>query len=457
MNVLTLAQSVLRGWWILVVCAVAGGGLGALVSATTAPTYRATTSYYVSVAGQDASSAGEIAQGSTAAQQKIKSYIQLASSPRVLAPVVKSLDLDVTPAALAQHVTATVGTGTVIISISVTDGDARQSARLTEAVGEQLAEIVSQIEPESTDGTPSVRLEEVTPASVPTTSISPKTTSNIALGVVAGLALGAAAAVLRTALDTRVRSAADLADLELAFVGDIAFDPEAAQRPLIVRDEASSPRSEAFRALRTNVTFLRSGGPRTIAITSAHPSEGKTTTTANLAIAMSQSGLRVAVIDADLRRPNMARVLGIEGAAGLSDLLVGRVELEDVLQEWGSDGLHVLPAGTVPPNPSELLGSEAMERVVAELSAHFDVVFLDTPPVLAVTDASILSTLVSTTLLVSAANQTKRTDVRAACEALERVGQRVDGLVLTKTRHARGQSTYYRADYSSAYGPAATA
>ncbi|PCN46383.1 chromosome partitioning protein [Curtobacterium sp. 'Ferrero'] len=450
MNALTIARSLLRSWWMLATCAVLGVGVAALGSAATTPTYRASTSYYVSVAGQDAASAGEIAQGSTAAQQKIKSYVELASSPRVLTPVIEHLRLDSTPAELGRHVTASVGTGTVIISISVTDPDPRHAARLAEAVGQTLASVVSQIEPEVSPNTPSVRLEEVTPATTPSSPIGPKTTANVALGFVAGLALGAALALVRAALDTRVRTAADLADLDLALLGDIAFDAEAGARPLIVRDDARSARSEAFRALRTNVQFLRSGGSRTIAVTSARPSEGKTTTTANLAIAMSQSGLRVAVVDADLRRPNLATVMGIEGATGLSDLLIGRAELEDVLQPWGDDDMHVLPAGTIPPNPSELLGSEAMERVLEVLTDRFDVVLVDTPPVLAVTDASLVSTLVSTTLLVSAAGQTKRAEVRLATEALDRVGRRASGLVLTKTKHTKRQGGYYRSEYTSA-------
>lgn len=449
MNALTIARALLRSWWILAVCAVLGAGVAAAGSMSTTPTYRASTSYYVSVAGQDSATAGEIAQGSTAAQQKIKSYVELASSPRVLAPVIEQLHLETTPVELGRRVTASVGTGTVIISISVTSPDAENAAAVAEAVGKTLASVVSDIEPEISAGTPSVRLEEVTPATVPTSPIGPKTTANTALGLALGLVAGAALAVLRSALDTRVRTASDLEDLDLPLLGDIAFDAEAGARPLIVRDVASSARSEAFRALRTNVQFLQSGGPRTLAVTSARPSEGKTTTTANLAIAMSQSRLRVAVVDADLRRPNLANVMAVEGAAGLSDLLVGRVELEDVLQPWGGDDLHVLPAGTIPPNPSELLGSEAMERVIDALTARFDVVLLDTPPVLAVTDASIISTLVSTTLLVSAAGQTKRAEVRLATEALDRVGQRASGLVLTKTKHTKRQGAYYRSEYAA--------
>jgi len=446
MNAVMITRALLRSWWVLASVAALGAGSAALLSAVTAPTYSASTSYYVSVAGQETTSTGDIAQGSAAAQQKIKSYMELASSPRVLAPVIADLGLSHTPAALASHVTATVGTGTVIITISVQDTGAARSAEIAEAVGKTLATVVSEIEPKASDGAPSVRLEEVTPAVAPTTPISPRTPMNIALGLVGGAGLGAALALLRAALDTRVRSVADVADLDIALVGDIGFDPDAARRPLIVRDDANSPRTEAFRTLRTNIQFLRVEGPRSIAVTSARPSEGKTTTTANLAIALSQGGLRTIVVDADLRRPNLANVMNVEGAVGLTDLLIGRAELDDVIQEWGTDGLSVLPAGTIPPNPSELIGSEAMERALEELTRRFDVVLIDTPPVLAVTDATLISTLVPTTLLVSAANQTKRSDVRLAVEALERVGRRASGIVLTKSKHKTTGYGYYRAD-----------
>ncbi|NQW91480.1 polysaccharide biosynthesis tyrosine autokinase [Curtobacterium sp. VKM Ac-2861] len=449
MNYLAVIRALLSGWWIIAGATLIGAGASLVVTTITPPTYQSSTSYYVSVAGVTSATAGEIAQGSTAAQQKIKSYMQLAASPRVLQGVIDELDLDTTPAALASQVTTSVDTGSVIIKIAVQDDSAKASATIAERIGKSLATVVQQIEPTGADRKPSVTLEEVTPASVPTSPIAPRKAADIALGLFGGLAVGAALALLRAAVDTRIRSGEDL-DVDVPVVGDIAFDTDAARQPLIIRDEVNSARSEAFRSLRTNIQFLRTSGAPTIALTSARPSEGKTTTTANLGIALSKSGIRTVVIDADLRRPNVAALMNIEGAAGLTDLLVGRVELEDVLQDWGVDGLAVLPAGTVPPNPSELIGSEAMARVLAELASRFDVVLVDTPPVLAVTDSALVSTLVSTTLLVTAANQTKTSDVRLAIEALSRVGQQVAGVVLTKTKHKASRSAYYRSEYTSA-------
>jgi len=141
-------------------------------------------------------------------------------------------------------------------------------------------------------------------------------------------------------------------------------------------------------------------------------------------------------------------MLGMEDAAGLTDVLVARAELDDVVQDWGVERLAVLPAGTIPPNPSELVASEAMQRVVEQVKSFYDVVLIDTPPVLAVTDATLVSRIVDTTLVIVAAGQTKQSDVRATADALARVGRRPDGIILTKVRQSRLRDAY-RSAYSS--------
>ncbi|MFJ3028155.1 polysaccharide biosynthesis tyrosine autokinase [Curtobacterium sp. NPDC087080] len=449
MNPLLLVRALVSGWWI-VAGATALGVVGAVGwTAITPPTYEATTSYYVSVAGQAETSAGEIAQGSTAAQQKIKSYVELASSPRVLAPVVRELGLAESPSALGARVRATGGTGTVILSIAVDDRDAARAAEIAARVGATLSAVVSQIEPETADGRPSVKLEEVTPAAEPTAPKSPRVGSNLAAGAFVGLLVGAGLALLAASLDTRIRRPQDL-QTGTPLVGEISFDADNASRPLIHRDDVNSERAEAYRSLRTNIQFLGSGlrEGRTIAVTSARPSEGKTTTTANLGIALSKSGLETLIVDADLRRPRVASLLGLEDAVGLTDVLVGRAELDDVVQDWGVERLAVLPAGTIPPNPSELVASEAMRQVLLQVRSSYDVVLVDTPPVLAVTDAALVSTVTDTTLLVVAAGQTRQSDVRSAVDALARVGQRPDGIVLSKVKQGRLRDAY-RSAYSS--------
>ena len=146
------------------------------------------------------------------------------------------------------------------------------------------------------------------------------------------------------------------------------------QNPLIVQADPRSPRSESFRTLRTNLQFLDiEGKARTFVVTSSIQSEGKSTTVANLAITLENAGYRVIVIDADLRRPKLATYMGLEGAVGLTDVLIGRAKVGDVMHPWGQRTLYVLPAGKIPPNPSELLGSTQMATLLEVLERDFDV------------------------------------------------------------------------------------
>lgn len=167
-------------------------------------------------------------------------------------------------------------------------------------------------------------------------------------------------------------------------------------------------------------------------ISSPTPGEGKTHVVANLAVVLAESGARVALVEADLRRPRLAQVMGIEGAVGLSDVLISRATLSDVLQPWGTDNLTVLPAGQIPPNPSEMLGFPEMHELLNELAEMNDYVLVDAPPVLPVTDAAILAAYSSGTLMVSSMGQTKRPDFIQAIDSLEKVDGQVLGLIVNR-------------------------
>ena len=158
-------------------------------------------------------------------------------------------------------------------------------------------------------------------------------------------------------------------------------DPDAVKRPLIVEVDPRSPRAEAFRSLRTNLQFIDAANhPRTLVVTSSLAGEGKSTMSANLALTMAQGGSRVCLVEADLRRPKVLDYLGLEGAVGLTDALIGRAEVFDVIQPYGGTNLWVLGAGPIPPNPSELLGSTAMRSILNHLTSRFDYVVIDSPP-----------------------------------------------------------------------------
>ena len=187
--------------------------------------------------------------------------------------------------------------------------------------------------------------------------------------------------------------------------------------------------------------------PQSIVITSSLPGEGKSTTSINVAITLADAGTRVALVDADLRRPSVAKYMGLEGSVGLTTVLIGRASVEDVIQPWGNGFLHVLPAGQVPPNPSELLGSLAMAHLLEKLTSQYDVVIIDTAPLLPVTDAAILSKLTGGALLVVGADKLHRSQLAESVGALETVGARILGIVVNRQKRKQSdQYAYY--DYT---------
>jgi len=192
------------------------------------------------------------------------------------------------------------------------------------------------------------------------------------------------------------------------------------------------------------------GGRSSFFITSSIPSEGKTTTTINLAVALADAGKRVALIDTDLRKPKVAEYLSIEGAVGLTDVLIGRANVSDVLLPWGGRSLYVLPAGKIPPNPSELLGSAQMTVLLEMLERNFDIVLCDAPPLLPVTDAAILARATSGALMVVAAGRTARHQLAGATDALNAVGTKLVGFVMSMVP-TRGPDSYY-SGYGYGYG-----
>jgi capsular exopolysaccharide synthesis family protein len=206
---------------------------------------------------------------------------------------------------------------------------------------------------------------------------------------------------------------------------------EDAGHRLVTHLDPRSPVGEAYRSLRTNLAFARAHEPlKTILLSSPGPSDGKSTTVANLAITFAQQGQRTLLIDADLRRAVLDKLFTVPREPGLTDVLVGRAPLQQVVSETVIHNLHVMGSGPFPPNPSELLGSQSMREVLREAREHYDVVLLDSPPLLAVTDAAVLSTMVDGAILVVRTGATPRTSVRRAVSQLETVHGRLIGTVL---------------------------
>jgi succinoglycan biosynthesis transport protein ExoP len=417
-----------KRWYVIALAALIGGGIGFADAKLTDPTYQATAKVYVAPAGGE--TVGDLVQGSTYAQKLVLSYAELATMPIVLEPVAERLDLDTTSRELARSVSAATPLDTFIIEIAATSGTPEGAASLANAVANQLGDTVSSLSPGAAG--PGVDLTTVSPADPPEFAFAPNTRMITATGLALGLALGVLAAIAMALLDTRVRTAADIARVTAQPVlGVIPHTRGRAAHRAAVLDDPSSPRAEAHRRLQTNLRYIDASGPlRSMVVTSAVPGEGKSTTALNLALAVAEKGQRVLLIDADLRRPTLASQLGIEGAVGLTTVLIGAAALADVVQP-SANGLDVLPAGEIPPNPSQLIDSPAMAALIAEASGAYDLVIIDTPPLLPVADASALSKMTDGALLVAGCHRVRRHQLQGAVHALETVGAHVLGVVAT--------------------------
>jgi capsular exopolysaccharide synthesis family protein len=421
-------------WWIVLATTLAGVTVATAITVTAPRVFQSSTELFVSVSGATTATAQDVAQGSTAAQHKAKGYAEVATSSRVLDPVIRELGLDCTAAELARAMTVTTGTTSVTLTISVRDTDAGRASTTADAVAASLRRFATTKLDPAPDGQPSlVGIEVLEPATDAGSPVSPRPLENLGLGVALGGLLGYGAVYLRRLLDTKVRGRRSIDEtVDCPVLGTILHDASASTRPLTVRVEPRGAKAEAYRALRTSIQFVGTGRPaHVIGVSSAMPGEGKTTTSANLAVAFAETGARVALVDADLRRPRIAAVMGLEGAVGLSDVLVGRADLDDVAQPWGGLPLDVVPAGRIPPNSSELLGSTSMDALLDHLRGRYDYVVLDAPPLLPVTDAAVLSRLTDGTLVVAATARTRKTQLADAVGTLHQIGSRVLGVVLT--------------------------
>jgi polysaccharide biosynthesis transport protein len=434
---------IIRKRWRIIVAAMLVVLAGAALATALSPkVYEAQTQLFVSTSGGNDTSA--LLQGSNFTQQRVKSYADVITTPKVLDPVIASLRLNTTADKLATHITATVPLDTVLIQVAVTDGSPRLAADVAGAVGKQFTLTVADLEAISATAASPVKISIVSTPTVPTAPISPKPARNLALGVVLGLLLGLGLALLRDLLDTTIKGEKDCAEVtDSTVIGGIAFDPEAPKRPLIVQADPHSPRAEAFRTLRTNLQFIDAANhPRSIVFTSSLPAEGKTTTAANLAITMAAGGARVCIVEGDLRRPRLLEYMGLDGSVGLTNVLIGQADLGDALQQFSEGRLSVLGAGPVPPNPSELLGSAAMDKTLRELESRFDMVILDAPPLLPVTDAAVLSTIAGGTVVVVGVGLVDRDHLARSLQSLDAVKGRLLGLVVNRLP-TKGADAYY--------------
>ncbi|WP_241384817.1 polysaccharide biosynthesis tyrosine autokinase [Rhodococcus sp. CH91] len=443
---------ILQARWRIVAVTTVVAVLAALgASLLTTPQYEAKTRLFVSTSS--GASVQEIYQGNLFSQQRVTSYTELLAGTTLAQRTLDKLGItDISPVELAGKVTASSTPDTVLIDTAVTDESPERARDLANALSDEFVVMARELETPEDGGPPTARVVVEQYAATPSSPVTPQTTRNVALGLAVGVLLGIALAVLRDRLDNTVKDRAVVEEIAgTGVVGVIPLEKARHEEPAIVFADANSGDAEAYREMRTNLQFLEvDNPPRAIVITSSLPSEGKTTTAVNTALVLAEAGHSVVLVEADLRRPRVSKYLGSLGEAGLSTVLANQASLEDVLQPTRFDGLWVLAAGGLPPNPSELLGSAHAREVIEDLRSRFDYVIIDAPPLLPVTDAAILTNIADGALLIARYGKTTREQFTRAVGNLRAVNANVLGTILAMTpTKGRGTAYEYRYYYSS--------
>jgi capsular exopolysaccharide synthesis family protein len=316
----------------------------------------------------------------------------------------------------------------------------------------------------------------------PKDPVSPRVLVNVGIGLIVGLVFGVALALLREQTDNTLKTPEDVENrLRVTFLGlvpEIHDEDDGSDKrrvklgrrarriktelapELLIHERPTSGLAEAARALRTNLMFMNPDKPyRRMLVTSAAPAEGKTTVAVNIAISLAQGGQRVCIVDCDLRRPRLHRIFDRAGDVGLMNALLGDATIDEVAKPTLVPNLYCVPCGPTPPSSADVVASEKFRKLLDELGEHFDRVILDSPPLLAVTDSAIVSTLADAVIFVIRAFNTKIPLCRSGLRRLRDVDAPIAGAVLNAVNLERHEYSYYHYYYSKrdGYAPVASA
>jgi polysaccharide biosynthesis transport protein len=441
---LGLLRQLVRQWKLIVASSLIACALGIATSMLLPEQYDAEVKILVSVNSmQDASS---LSQGNDFSQQRVQTYLTVATSGPVLEAVIEEMDLALTPDELADKITAEAIPETALLRLVVRDTDAPAAARIADATAMVLMARIDTIEQGNSVMPDLVRTVLVEPAAIPVEPSAPSVPRNAALALLVGLSAAVLFVHLRSTLDTRIRSVDVLTEgMGMTLVGKIPRNPSKASDPTVMTEPDPSGVSEAYRLLRTRMRYANADGRlNTIMVTSVSEGEGKSSVSSLLATAFAESGQKVLLIDADMRRPSISQKFGLESAVGLTAVLTRQATLQEAVQRSAATGVDVLAAGVLPPNPAELLESQSMRDLVREAGKSFDLVLIDTPPAASMADATTVSTIADAVLLVV------RTDGKVTRHAVARVsadlslvGSRLLGVVGTFVMPDETESSSY--------------
>jgi succinoglycan biosynthesis transport protein ExoP len=423
-------QMLRRGWPTVLLLTALFLGLAAGYLALAPKRYQATAVLFVSLPKPESVTDRQL--GLQFSSQAAITYAELVNSAIVLAPVAKSTGLDLDD--LRVMVSAVRRPDTALVDIVATGRRPSQVAAVANATAVSAASVIPDLESKSS-GTSEVRLQRVERAVVPTTALSPDVKRTVTLGGIIGLSVGLAVTIARQALDTRLRRAEDLRRLtEVPVLAVLPRLKRSERRGVVVRDDPTGVAGEAYRSLRTNLSYLEFEERRSLMFTSVADGRDGALVPVNLAWSIAQAGRRVLLVDLDLRQSSVGATLNLRPDLGLADALASEVDIMDTIRNTDHDKLQVVLSGTSQPSPSDLLSSPTMTTVLHRLEQEYEYVILHAPPVLAYTDAAVVSHVAGWTLVTVAAGQARAQDLSTALEALANVRVTPLGLVLSGAR-----------------------
>jgi non-specific protein-tyrosine kinase len=432
---------------------------GNFVSASTTPLFKSSADLFISTPAS-AVDIGLLATGSTFSQERVKSYTQIINAPATLQPVIDRLQLATTPEALASRITAQAPPDTVVIRIQVVDENPERAAAIANEVSMQFALTAESIELPQANSSSPVKVSVARPAVPEYGPISPKKNTNRLLGLVAFTLAAYLFFLIRYLSDLTVKNVNDISDLPL--LAAIGFDPNADKNPLLTDIGAYEARTEAFRSLRTNLlNAIGTGKTSVIAITSGVAEEGKTTTSINLAISLANQGLNTLLIEGDLRRPRLTRYINHSNqepaSIGLSHVLQSKSA--STLRETTAkatvhylEKLDFISSGEITQNPTELLASPNLQSLFDLVRSKYDIILIDCPPVLPVTDASVIAKVVDGVVIIVYGGRTRIKAFESTIDALKLIQTKILGVVINKIPNSRDSEDYgYKSGYSRYY------
>jgi capsular exopolysaccharide synthesis family protein len=446
-----VVRALRSAWWLLAVGLLLGAGAAAALSLVRVPLYTSNLQLFVSTPASG--STAEAFQGNQLSQQRVGAYARLITGEELAGRVIDRLGLDVSALELTGRVEASATPDTVLIDVSVSDPSPRRAQRIAAAIGDEFPRFVGELEPPGLTGESPVRVTVADPPNVASAPTSPKVSRDVGLGALLGLLVGAGLAVLRARLDRSVKDQDEAAEAAGApVIGTVLRDDSLLKHHTIDRARGSRT-AEDYRQLRTNLQFLNvDNPPRVIMVSSAVPSEGKTTLVVNLGLALADAGHSVTLVEADLRRPKVTRYMGLVGGVGLTNVLAGAASLDEVRQAYGGGDVSVIAAGPTPPNPGEMLASSHMAAVIEKLRGESDFVLVDAPPLLPVADSSGLAVLMDGVLLSVRYGSTTTEQLRQAGTTLDRVGAKTLGVILNIVPPKAELASAYGYGYGYGYG-----